>query len=205
MKFCSNCGAQMQDNERFCPQCGKESASAQQPQQPQQAQYNAQPQYAQQPYAQQQYAQQQYGQQPQQQQQNVFSKFMNTPDASASFNPTDVQQNKVMAVVSYLGILALIPFFGAKQSPYAQYHAKQGMNLLLVNIGVAIITFLLRLIKVKKSYYLWVVEVVPLPIRIICWILWLVVLAFSIIGIVFAAQGKAKELPIIGKYIKIFK
>lgn len=210
MKFCGNCGAQMQDNERYCPQCGIDTAAAQQQaQQPyqQQAQQPYQ-QQAQQPY-QQPYQQQGYQQQPYANgvngKPNVFQKFFNTPDSTAAFNSTDIQQNKFMAILSYFGLLALIPYFGAKQSPYAQYHAKQGMNLMIADIGVGILAFLLGLIKVTRTYLFYEYKVTPGWVVFIQAILWLIVIAFSIIGIVNAAQGKAKELPIIGKYLKIFK
>lgn len=46
MKFCSNCGKQMNDNERFCPACGTDSAAGQpQPQVQPQPQPAAQPVY----------------------------------------------------------------------------------------------------------------------------------------------------------------
>ena len=193
MKFCENCGAQMQDNERFCPQCGRDTVAAQQqPQQPFQQGY-------QQGYQQQPYSNGMNGQP------NAFQKFFNTPDSTAAFNPTDIQQNKFMAILSYFGILALIPYFGAKQSPYAQYHAKQGMNLMLVDIGVGILSFIIGLIKVTRTYLFYEYKVTPGWVVGIQMILYLIILAFSIIGIVNAAQGKAKELPIIGKFVKIFK
>ena len=41
----------------------------------------------------------------------------------------DVEENKAMAAIGYLGILFLIPLLANKDSPFAQYHAKQGMVL----------------------------------------------------------------------------
>lgn len=202
MKYCNNCGAQMQDTERFCPQCGADNSAAQQPyQQAQQPQYQAQ-----QPYQQAQQPQYQ-AQQPYQQNQaqpNAFQKFMNTTDTTAAFHPDDIKQNKFMAVLSYIGILALIPFFGSKQSPYAQYHAKQGMNLLMLDLAVGIVNILLGLIKVSDTY-LWVTYYrTPGWVSAIRSILSLIMLAFAVCGIVYAAQGKAKEIPVVNK-IKIFK
>ena len=82
--FCPNCGSKLNDNSKFCENCGAQvqAQQPQQPQQPQQQQYQQpqQPQYPpqqprqqyqqqyQQPYGQQQYQQQQY-QQPYGQQQ----------------------------------------------------------------------------------------------------------------------------------------
>ena len=52
MKFCSNCGKQIDDGLAFCPYCGAQQPQQQQPQQqyqPQQQQYQPQPQPQQQP------------------------------------------------------------------------------------------------------------------------------------------------------------
>ena len=55
-----------------------------------------------------------------------MSNIFNTPDTTASYAAADVQNNKVMAVLSYIGILVLIPILAAKESPFARFHANQG-------------------------------------------------------------------------------
>jgi uncharacterized membrane protein len=37
------------------------------------------------------------------------------------------EKDKVMLVLAYLGIFALIPLLTVKDSPYVQWHAKQGL------------------------------------------------------------------------------
>ena len=41
--------------------------------------------------------------------------------------------NKVMAILSYFGILVLIPIFAAKDDAFARYHANQGLVLLIAS------------------------------------------------------------------------
>ena len=41
-------------------------------------------------------------------------------------DPREVEANKVLAAISYLGLLCLVPLFLKKSSPYVQFHAKQG-------------------------------------------------------------------------------
>lgn len=106
------------------------------------------------------------------------------------FTQEDIQNNKVMAVLSYFGILALIPFLAAKESPYAQYHAKQGLTLFIVEIVYSVLSIILAFI--------------PIVGMIVSAVLGICVLVLVILGIVNAVQGQAKELPIIGM-IKIFK
>ena len=106
------------------------------------------------------------------------------------FTQEDIQNNKVMAVLSYFGILALIPFLAAKESPYAQFHAKQGLTLFIVEIVYSVLSVILAFI--------------PVIGLIVSGVLGLCVFVLAILGIVNAVQGQAKELPIIGM-IKIFK
>ncbi len=118
-------------------------------------------------------------------------------DTTYQYDPQDIEKNKWQGWLSYLGLLSLIPFFmnmyGSKKSEYGMYNAKQGLNLAIIEL-VAILV-------------LDIVDGLPL----IGWIFviagWLVKIAaciLSIIGIVNVCNGKAKELPFIGK-IKIIK
>ncbi|MCQ2118468.1 MAG: histidinol dehydrogenase [Bacteroidales bacterium] len=104
-----------------------------------------------------------------------------TPEQDAE----DVKNNKVFAILAYLGILVLIPLFVAKDSKFARFHTNQGLVLFLLGIGVSVVSY------------------IPV-IRWFAGLLGLVLFAFMIIGIIYAAQGKAKELPVVGNW-KILK
>ena len=43
-----------------------------------------------------------------------WNELNNTADATAEYDPNDIQQNKVMAIFAYLSWLVLIPIFAAK-------------------------------------------------------------------------------------------
>lgn len=43
-----------------------------------------------------------------------MSNILNTPDTTASYSQQDIDQNKIMGILSYFGILVLIPIFAAK-------------------------------------------------------------------------------------------
>lgn len=104
-----------------------------------------------------------------------------------SAEPVVVNQSndKLMGVLSYLGILCLIPYFVKDQSSFVRFHALRGLNLFLLEViaGVAssIIAFIL-----------------PGLGSLIGWIASVAGLVFSIIGIINVANGDEKELPIIG-------
>lgn len=208
MAFCSNCGTKVEDGVKFCPKCG--TAMQQQAQQQTAQQQQAQQQTAQ-PNAQQ---QQQYqpNQQPNQFQ-NTFNKFNNTKDFTSEFDKTDIEQNKVMALLSYLSILVLVPIFGAPQSKFARFHANQGVVLLIVDIILGILNailsaIILAIFVTKSSYYGYTYSTVSgfglFLNGLVATIIYVAIGILSILGIVNAVKGKAKQLPIIGKF-KILK
>lgn len=116
-----------------------------------------------------------------------------TPDTTSEYDKTDIEQNKVMAILAYIGILVLIPIFAAPQSKFARYHSNQGLILCIVGIVVEVVLSILGIIPFIGILFV-----------VIGWLFSLVWLLLAILGIVNAANGKAKELPIIGKY-KILK
>jgi uncharacterized membrane protein len=49
------------------------------------------------------------------------------------------EQDKVMLILSYLGILSLIPLLTVKDSDYVKWHAKQGLVMGLTTIVLVIL------------------------------------------------------------------
>lgn len=94
----------------------------------------------------------------------------------------DVQANKVYAILSYFGLLVLISIFAAPHSRFARFHANQGLTLLIASIVLSVIDMAIGFFPIGLM-----IDV----IRIVVWIL-------AIMGIIAAAKGEEKELPIIG-------
>ena len=113
-----------------------------------------------------------------------FNEFNNTADTTSEYDAQDIEKNKVMAVLAY--ILFFIPLLAAKDSKFARFHTNQGLVLFLGGIIAS------------------VVAVIPVIGWIIAPIAGLVITVLAIIGILNALNGKAKELPVIGKF-KILK
>ena len=113
-----------------------------------------------------------------------LSNLNNTPDSTSAFNPNDISNNKVMAILAYFGILVLVPLFAAKESPFARFHANQGLVLFVASIVCCIVA------AVLSSISSW--------LGLIGTILYIVIVVLAIIGIINAATGKAKQLPLIG-------
>lgn len=115
-------------------------------------------------------------------------------------NAADVQQNKVMAVLSYIGILVLVPIFAAKESPYAKFHANQGLALLICEVAYNIVVRIIVTILNEALGGRLVVTLINSVLSLVS----IAFLVFAIMGIVNAVNGETKELPIIGQF-KILK
>ena len=131
----------------------------------------------------------------QQQSQPQYTYQMNgmPVDPELQFDPQDVQTNKVNAVLSYFGILVLVPIFTAKNSKFARFHANQGLLLLICEVVYTtfyrILTGVLNAISSHLTF-----------ITVLFSLVYIVLFVFAVIGIASAAGGKAKKLPIIGDY-----
>jgi uncharacterized membrane protein len=170
MVYCGKCGVQVDSGSKFCASCGAEISVPQ----AQTQQESTQDQFA-----------------------DAVNKFTNTADTTADYNKNDIEQNKVMAVLAYLGILVIVPIIAAPKSKFARFHSNQGLVLLISWIIYAIVYSIISTIVLAISWRLaFIVTIIGL-VSIL-----LVILA--IIGIINAATGKAKELPVIGK-IRILK
>ena len=123
----------------------------------------------------------------------------------------DVQANKGISVLSYFGILLLIPLFARKTSEYCRYHVTQGFTLLAISLCHTILNLIFSAIaaaifpptlKVGILTYYYAPSAASIIVGVIGWIITIAICVFSIIGIVNAATGKKKELPLVGQ-IKI--
>ena len=114
---------------------------------------------------------------------NKVAALNNTADHTGEYDAQDIEQNKLMGILAYLGILVLIPIFAAKESKFARFHANQGLILLICGVIVGV----LGCIPIIGTFIIG-------PIG------GLIVFILMIIGIINVANGRAKELPVIGKY-----
>lgn len=188
MAFCGKCGQQINDGVKFCPACGTPLSVAAVPgTQPRPE--TVQPQTASQPAA-----------EANNDIDEKFARFNNTADSTAAFDPKDIEQNKVMAILAYFGILVLVPILAAKESRFARYHSNQGLLLCIAMFGWiiadGILTALLRAI-LWKGLGLWSIYSLCGTVLNLVYVLFTVL---AIIGILNAVNGRAKELPLIGKY-----
>ena len=95
-----------------------------------------------------------------------------------------MEGNKLLAAISYIGILFLVPLLAAKDDAFARFHANQGLVLFIANIAAAIAGFILGFIPVIGV--------------IVAWIIRIALFVLMILGIINALKGEMKPLPLIG-------
>ena len=100
-----------------------------------------------------------------------------SPTPGTPEQQNDIEQNKDVAAMSYLWILSVVVLYARRDSPFIQYHARQGLWLFLVSIPVWIIPGI--------GHYLE-----------------FFVLAGMIIGFLNAAQGRSHDVPVVGQLAK---
>lgn len=134
-----------------------------------------------------------------------FSSEINcVADHTNSFDKKDIESNKGISVLSYLGFLFLVPYFAASKSKFARFHAKQGMVLFIFEFAVNVIMAILKaffnvIYHGTFKVFSWI-RIPDIILTSVHSLSGLVTLALTIVGIINVVQGKAKELPVIGKF-----
>ena len=193
MSYCSNCGYKFEGKENFCPSCGVKIEKKKQKKKNNEESIN------------------------EEKTKKVISnetkekikQFLDVKDISEEFSKEEVEDNKLLGVLSYCGVFALIPYFSNRKSKYVEFHSIQGMNLLITMICYIITYSLLSLIKVTRyvidwGYMVGSKKVTPLWITLPMAFIGILIFIIMIYGIINACNGKSKTLPIINK-IKVIK
>ena len=107
-------------------------------------------------------------------------------DHTAEFDPKDVSDNKVIAMLVYLlSVIGILIALLSQNSPYAAFHVRQALKFLVVETLVGLVTAILC----------WTV-IVPIAAGIFYVVLWVV----KIICFVSICKGEAKEPVIIRSF-----
>ena len=103
-------------------------------------------------------------------------------EAVTVFDQEDIDKNKTMAGLAY--ILFFLPLVACPDSRFGRFHANQALLLIILAIAGG---FILSLIPI-----LGVLVLVPL--------FSILIVVLAVIGLVNGLNGRAKELPLIGKF-----
>jgi uncharacterized membrane protein len=113
---------------------------------------------------------------------------MNTTVPPASLNPA-ATDDKTAAIVSYLtliGFIVAIIIHGSKKTRLGAYHLRQSLGLMLTSIAI------------------WVVAMICIFVPFVGWLVslaaWLSLIVLWVIGLIAAANGQMKPVPVLGEY-----
>lgn len=190
MAYCVKCGARVEDGQKLCPYCGAEIPGAAEGMNGSSASGSSQnyTYYQEGTYGNQTYTGPCYQ-----------GSYQDSQSRPGFFAASEVRKNKLMGVLSYLGILVLIPLLaGDKSSAYVRHHGNQGLVLFVVSTIIDLlegkwIMGFHSWINFSGGWFSWLFDIASFA----CFILF-------IMGIISACKGTTQELPIIGK-IKILK
>lgn len=131
---------------------------------------------------------------------NAVNFVQNTADHADEYDPADIQKNKGVSMLAYLGILFFVPLVACPDSKYGRFHANQGLVLLLFGIVVGVVlNILARIFLGIAGFSLGLLYTFSTIFSVIGFVFGIIMLAFIVFGMVNTYNGKAKELPVIGK------
>ena len=107
----------------------------------------------------------------------------------------DAEANKGIAICAYFGLFWLVPLCTtAKHSPFAKFHTNQAIVNTIVSVIVGVV---LGIFGWMLDFIFWGFFWAPTLFGVISV---LFSLGLTVWGIVYAAQGKMKEIPLIGEF-----
>lgn len=97
---------------------------------------------------------------------------------------------QIMLILSYLWILALIPYLTEQRDPEVKWHARHGLVLMVAEIVLNILLFILSLIPVIGCAFsvLWMVA-------------WIGIVVLHVICLVKALNGERFTIPYVSQYV----
>lgn len=121
-------------------------------------------------------------------------------DHTEEYEDNDIQKGRFLSVLCYLWIFVLIPVFAAKDSDFVRFHRRQGLlTFIMTTVYTGLMFVILDILRVTVGS--WGVVIVGL----ILYIGLAALAALSVLGIINAVKGKAKELPYIGHFAERFR
>lgn len=111
---------------------------------------------------------------------------VSAPPSVPGSDAEDIEKNRAFAIIAYLWILFVVGLIAAPNSRFAKYHANQGLVLFLAGMIFGVSCIVLAFIPILGHLTIAA-----------GWCAWMV---FTILGIVNAASGLCKPLPLIGHF-----
>lgn len=160
--FCKFCGAELAEDSKVCPSCGKDNSPAEKTSEAKSA-HKAE---------------------------KAIKNFLGIEDKTGGFTKSDRERNRGLALLSYIPLLFLVPMLAGKESPYARFHASQGLLMFVIGLVIWAIK--------GVFYFLWLIPVLGVILSIIFSVLSIAWLLLTLYLLLTTSQAKAMKLPGIG-------
>ncbi|MDO5015523.1 MAG: zinc ribbon domain-containing protein [Eubacteriales bacterium] len=160
--FCRYCGTELPEDTQICPSCGKDNSPAKETSKEKSSAKTK----------------------------KTRLKFLGIEDKTGGFTKNDRESNRGLALLSYIPLLFLVPMLAGKESPYARFHASQGLLMFIIGLIIWAIK--------GVFYFLWLIPVLRIILSVIYSILSIVWLLLTLYLLVTTSQAKAMKLPGIG-------
>ena len=111
------------------------------------------------------------------------------PGGGGGYTPGPASSDRtLMVILSYLGLLALIPYLTKKEDPDIHWHAKNGVGLLILDVVMWVLIFVLGMV---------LPDTLGCGIGAISCVLWIAVLVLHVYCIIQAVGGKRPRIPVV--------
>jgi uncharacterized membrane protein len=97
---------------------------------------------------------------------------------------------QLMLILSYLWVLALIPYLTEQRDPEVKWHARHGLVLMVAEIILSVVLFILTLLPVIGCAF-----------SVIWMVAWLGIVVLHVICIVKAVGGERFTVPYVSQYV----
>jgi uncharacterized membrane protein len=95
----------------------------------------------------------------------------------------------LMVVLSYLGILALIPYLTKKEDPEIHWHAKNGLGLLIMDVALWVVFLIIGMVLPSN--------LLGCGIGMIQCVVWIGIFGLHIYCLIQAIGGKRPNIPMV--------
>ena len=110
------------------------------------------------------------------------------PPPSGGAGPASSDRT-LMVVLSYLGLLALIPYLTKKEDPDIHWHAKNGVGLLIMDVVVGVAFWVVTMVMPSNM--------IGCGICVVQCVIWLGIFALHIYCLIQAVGGKRPRIPVV--------
>jgi uncharacterized membrane protein len=112
------------------------------------------------------------------------------PPPGGGYTPGPASSDRtLMLILSYLGLLALIPYLTKKEDPDIHWHAKNGVGLLILDVVVWLVFFVISMVLRNTA--------IGCGMATIQCVVWIAILVLHVYCIIQATSGKRPRIPVV--------